>query len=280
MGATIMSKNPLFPPKDLFPRKKDPFRFALFAPEKERDVEEFRQSFEQHLRDTCKIKYTLEVYYRSQEAQLVTKMRAQPYDLMISLDNSCTIRARELVSQISPDTPLIFSSISYDEGEHAPLINRMTGISTPIGEYATQMSLVLSYTPSIKKILLLQDNQDHCMQEVGNSLHALLISHDYIVTSEKYSPKISRQNTVDIAKHDMVILLGQHFNQEYIQRLAVLCREHKTILYISNTGSVAQGAAFGFGKDDTSMGIHAARLAHQIITSERLFLKQQPFHTA
>ena len=154
MEAGIVSKKPLFPPQTIFPQKHGPYSFALFAPKHGRDVAAFVSSFTAHLNNQFQLKHTIDIFYLSDQKALTEKLEAGAYDITITLDEECTQKAKNIVAQIAPNMPLIFSCIDDSHTQTHPLVNRITGISTPLGEYATQMALVLSYTPEIKKILI------------------------------------------------------------------------------------------------------------------------------
>lgn len=250
---------------------KKRYNIAVFTPQISRDTRLFIDSFKHHLQKDHHLTCKTQVYLLSDAESLAEQLKSAGHDLVICLDDECTQQARAMVAQAPSSIPLIFSTVS------APPIDadtdqssQITGLSTPLREFAEQMILILSYTPDVKTILVIQDECDTLMQTVSTTLIPLLKKHEYNVHTMPAKPQLNRQETVDVGKHDMVILLSQASPEEYIQRLSVVCKEHKTVLYITDTTSVAYGAAFGFGKDDASMGSRAASFAYHIVTTHTI----------
>lgn len=252
-------------------RKKERYDIAVFTPQLSRDTRLFIDSFKQHLQKDHHLDCKTQVYLLSDAESLAARLNTQSHDLVVCLDDECTTRARAMVAEAPNNIPLIFSTISTPQidTDHGKA-SQITGLSTPLREFAEQMILILSYTPDVKTILVIQDKRDVLMQKVSTNLISLLKKHEYTVQTMSAKPQLNRQETVEVGRHDMAILLSQASPEEYIQRLSVVCNEHKTVLYITDTTSVAYGAAFGFGKDDVSMGSRAATLAHHVVTTHTI----------
>lgn len=253
-----------------FLEKSHTYKFALFTPQDNRKTTAFLEGFNRHLQQHHQLQYEVDTYYLADYETLQKRLEENRYDALVCIDEKCALRAKELLLTMESETPLIFSSITDVNTDASEPLLRMTGLSTPLAEYANQMSLVLSYFPNLKTILILQDQTDSAMKIVGASLPAVLQEQGYTVSTHAKQPTLTRQDILDIASHDMVILLSQRSHEHYTQRLSLLCKEHKTVLYISDTTSVRHGAALGFGKDDNIMGYHAASTAYHILATKTI----------
>lgn len=247
---------------------KESHAIAIFAPLSSAGVATFLKTFTSHLNTTYQLNHTVEVYYLQNEDELLAGLKNEQFDVVISLEHECTARAKKIVSQLQSPLPLIFSSIDNKTPDDNAPNARITGITAPLADFATQMAMVLSYTPSVKNILILNDNTDPCMSEVADTLRSLLKQEGYTTTSRRCNKSLASTDILLLDSQDMVIMLNQHASQSYIQRLSLLCKEHKTALYIADTTSVLYGASFGFGTDNAFTGRQIANMTYQLIMTE------------
>lgn len=279
----MTASQPLFTPaRSCPPFSKDGkscYDIAIFAPLNSVSVSTFIKTFTAHLTTTHNLEHTTSVYYLHNEEELVAGLANNSFDLVISLDHECTTRAKKLVREQKSTLPLIFSSIEDAPAQGDDTQARITGVTAPLSDFASQMALVLSYTPSVKNILVLNDVQDPCMNLVAHNMTTLLAHHSYTVTARPCTPTITSEDILLLDSQDMLIMLNQHASQEYIHRLSLLCKEHRTALYIADTTSVLYGASFGFGTDNTFMGRQVANMAHQLITTDGVpDILNAPYH--
>jgi len=238
-------------------------KIALYTPANSISVQAFNTAFMAHFSNKKTSECHFQHYYPGDEQILIKCLNEENVSLLISIDQPCTNISCKLLNTIPNHPPFIFNNL--DEPHGWKKMKRTTGIVTPYTNYTNQMLHILSFImPTKKKVLLLYDEYDQNMIDFQKQLVEKLRELELLVTVLPRQLNITRREIIHISSHDMIMLLTPHPTTQYFQRLSLLCRQHKSLLYASNPILSNYGAALSFGKDEKEIGKQAAIQALQL----------------
>ncbi|MGD1997620.1 MAG: hypothetical protein PVJ92_01755 [Candidatus Dependentiae bacterium] len=242
---------------------------ALLVPPADVTTTAFAHAIRSELRTQESDEFTCTLYHSDNTARLQEALTQRKHAIIIAYGPFCAQQARDLVKENNSVAFVICGNIFAKKPAKD---ERLVNISTSLEGYTHKLFLIFPFMRMIRKALVLYDKTDPEMvmlQEEFTQLLRKRADKEEVVTSYPLHKPLTRRDIMLLAEHHIVVVLSQHPRTTDIQRLARLCVEHKTILYMNENNAVDYGAALGVGLNDVEVGTMAAQCARHIASSSK-----------
>jgi hypothetical protein len=191
--------------------------------------------------------------YTHHTEQITTALEHQPLTAILCLDNTYAQSILIARAKLHSSAPLIFADLCLPATLPTPLPPKCMAVSVSMTHFVPEMCHLITHMPSIKTIVLVYDEYDEPLCTLLPDMHAWLIARNYAVHTTIRKPTITRHDVIDYAQYDLMIFLCRRAPDDYLQRLALICKEQQTLLYVADSTALTTGALFTFGPNITHM---------------------------
>ena len=219
--------------------------------------------------------FHLTIYTANDHEQLKHNLMQAVHDGLIVLDEEQTTwLVAQWKAHMFPPLPVVAYS-THDDTTFAPQHNFIRIPSD--AEYSKQFIRIFSFLPALKDILIFEGKGVSTTPRY-KALREVLKEKGYFVSSLPLLAAPTRRDIMHLASHDICLVLGDEGQSVDIQRLALLCREHSTLLYHTQHSSIRSGAALTFALDAPTLAAMTIQALHDLeATPINLPLQDMPY---
>jgi hypothetical protein len=177
---------------------------------------------------------------------IVSILEHQPLTAILCIDNTFAPAILVARAKLHSSAPLIFCDAAIPASIPHPLPPKCMTISTSIPHFIGEMCHLITHLPSVNTIMILYDEHDPLFSLLAPDFYTLLVARNYKVHLAIRKATITRHDVIDYAAYNLILLLSRRAPEEYLQRLALVCKEQHILLYAAHAHALAHGAVFGF----------------------------------
>ncbi len=225
----------------------------------------FSMLYLSHFVELChaqKITYKVILFTPTTVDACITFLQHKPCTFIVCLDNNYLPALMQAHTKLFLAAPVICVDWAAPTENPAPITQKCFIISTPITFFAQQLCNFIVNLPTVQKICILFCPQDQLFVSLLPSIEGWLTTRNYEYKKIERMPSITGNDVILFSQFDLIIFLCRNTPDDYMTRLATVCREQHTILYVTNPVSIAHGAPCAFGphlKQMAQMTLHVMR---------------------
>jgi len=179
--------------------------------------------------------------------QCLAFLHYTPCSFIVCLDNNYLPHLTSAHTKLFLSAPLICVDWAAPVTPPALLPQQCFFVTPTITVFVEQFCNLILYMPTIRKVGILYCPQDPILMPLLPTLEGWLTQHSYTTKAIKRTPSITGADVVLFADFDLIIFLCRNAPQDYMTRLATVCKEQQTILYVSSPAAIGYGAPCAFG---------------------------------
>ena len=191
-------------------------------------------------------------------------------NIIVCLDNNYASMLHAAYAKMQCSALLLFIDWGHPTALAAPLPPKYKVIAPDPALITEQLCGLITSIPAIHTVGLLYDPADQALTNLIAPITEWLEKRTYHITTIVRKPTISTIDINAFSACDMLIFLCKVAPEEYIQRLATVCKQHNTVLYATNHTALSHGAAFAFVPHIANLARTSISLLKHYVTSNTL----------
>ena len=248
---------------------------AILTPVTHPSLEQIEKGFMQTMESNNPGQYRFVTYNAQGNKTLmrseIEEIARQNYDLVFTIGTSSSQMASEVFAKKEITTPIVFTCVNDPVGfqivssEQAPG-RSITGVKEML-HFQEELSALLKFKPTIKKILLVYNPAEPGLQKDKEEIEQILKQNqiELMVVETFQTNEMMAKTSPFINQVDALIVIKDNTVVSGLDILIKLCNQYKIPLMASDLDSPDRGAAFGYGVYERDFGIEAAKKAQRII---------------
>lgn len=191
-------------------------------------------------------------------------------NIIVCLDNNYASMLHAAYSKMRSSALLLFIDWGAPAALPTPLPAKYKVITAQPLPTTEQLCSLIPSIATVHTVGLLYDPADQAFINLIEPIAQWLESRAYRTTTLMRKPTISTMEITAFGACDMLIFLCKVAPEEYIHRLATVCKQQHTLLYATNQAALAHGAAFAFVPHVPHLARATTSLLKQYVTSNAL----------
>jgi putative ABC transport system substrate-binding protein len=247
-------------------------KVAILYPISHPSLEKIKEAFKEKLVAEYKKPITFIDYNGSANRMLMHQQTeqalAQNPDLIFAVASSSAAMLVSSALKQKSQTPIVCGAADIELLQVHGKLPPHVACVTDIEEYAEQLRLLKDLRPSLKKLLIVHDQ--NCAKYERDLTHhikpiAARMGIELVIVPVNSAQEINQKIPLSIAGVDAIMIFKDSMVVSALETLVKICSNNGITLYTSDLDSVARGAAAGFGLEEAETGRISGKIAAQIL---------------